>query len=501
MKRYKEGPEVTDLEIAKNLANTFNLGIEFDTARELGGERIFTPSANYLSESLVANLNDPDIARKQIQLLADYLRYSKAGRDLGMFNSASSPETIKNMSRLSFIESYNNKVNYLEGPQSSLEIEKKNERIDAYQVYGLNAAVDFVSEFVPYSKPGFTQLKESIAFATGQRNGILTPELTEVINGLGLFWSLTKGTSPFGSMIYENSPALKEALFTKEKSLLKEMERIKAQYKLQNDPFLGMLFGHEQNINVDNFLQLISFNNTTKLGVDQLNTITDRWAELLVDPRDEVRVLAQNLAKYAVFTSGFMMGPNSFVDLVPMSYWKSSGLTDFFRKEERTMSYENYFGGTAAEQIIRNMYADNGFLMTVDNKTVETSDAVRKNYSLSKNEYFVHNDKAPQLVVDQIDGSTNNVTYFKSFMENKFRLFKLRYTTQTGAVYQEITPLGERFKQVEMQADNLDVNSINPMNTLIHEDSVSNEITLNQMMHSQTSLIKFKTWVNLKLTL
>ena len=497
MKRYKEGPEVTDLEIAKNLANTFNLGIEFDTARELGGERIFTPSANYLSESLVANLNDPDIARKQIQLLADYLRYSKAGRDLGMFNSASSPETIKNMSRLSFIESYNNKVNYLEGPQSSLEIEKKNERIDAYQVYGLNAAVDFVSEFVPYSKPGFTQLKESIAFATGQRNGILTPELTEVINGLGLFWSLTKGTSPFGSMIYENSPALKEALFTKEKSLLKEMERIKAQYKLQNDPFLGMLFGHEQNINVDNFLQLISFNNTTKLGVDQLNTITDRWAELLVDPRDEVRVLAQNLAKYAVFTSGFMMGPNSFVDLVPMSYWKSSGLTDFFRKEERTMSYENYFGGTAAEQIIRNMYADNGFLMTVDNKTVETSDAVRKNYSLSKNEYFVHNDKAPQLVVDQIDGSTNNVTYFKSFMENKFRLFKLRYTTQTGAVYQEITPLGERFKQVEMQADNLDVNSINPMNTLIHEDSVSNEITLNQMIEGDET--SFNDLVNPRL--
>ena len=67
-------------------------------------------------------------------------------------------------------------------------------------------------------------------------------------------------------------------------------------------------------------------------------------------------------------------------------------------------------------------------------------------------------------------------------MENKFRLFKLRYTTQTGAVYQEITPLGERFKQVEMQADNLDVNSINPMNTLIHEDSVSNEITLYQMI-------------------
>jgi len=483
-KRYKQGLEITDLQIAKEIAGSLNLGVEFDNAREIGGDKIFTPSENYLSESLTANLNDPGVARKQVQILADFLKYSKVGRDLGMFNAAVSPETLKNMSRLSFIENYSNKVEYLQGPQSSLNIEQTNERIEAYRVYGLDAATEFVSQFVPYSRPGFSQLKQDIAFATGQRNGILTPELTEVINGLGLFWALTKKTSPFGSMVYENNEYLKELLFTKENSLLKNMERVKTQYGLQNDPFLGMLFGHEQNINVDNFLQLIAFNNTTKLGVDQLNAITDRWSELLVDPRDEVRTLAQNLAKYSVVTSGFMMGPNSFVDLVPMSYWKSSGLTDFFRKEERTMSYENYFVG-GAEQIIRTMFADNGFLMTVDNKTVETSDAVRQNYSLTKNEYFIHNDNAPQLIVDQVDGSTNNVNYFKSFMEGKFRLFKMRYTTETGAVYQEITPLGERFKQVEMQADNIEVTSINPMNTLIHEAPVPTEITLDNMIQGE----------------
>ena len=262
-----------------------------------------------------------------------------------MFNSAVSPETIKNMSRLSFIENYNGKVEYLNGPLSSLTIANPNERLNAYQTHGLNAAVKFVSEFVPYNRPGFKQLKESIAYATGQRNGLLSPELTDTINAMGLFWALTKKTSPFGPMVYEHSETLKTLLFTKEQSLIKNMERVKAKYNLQNDPFLGMLFGHESNINVDNFLQLIAFNNTTKLGVDQQNAITDRWSELLVDPRDEVRILAQNLAKYSVITSGFMLGPNSFVDLVPMSYWKSSGLTNFFRKEERTMSYEDYFAG------------------------------------------------------------------------------------------------------------------------------------------------------------
>ena len=293
-KRYKAEPQVTDLEIAKDIANSLNLGIEFDKMRE--GEVAFTPTKTYLSDSLTANLNDPSIARDQIQLLSDYLRYSKVGRDLSMFNTAVSPETIKNMSRLSYIENYNNKVAYLNGPLSSFTIANKNARIDAYQTYGLNAAVEFVSEFVPYNRPGFKQLKESIAYATGQRDGILNPEITDVINAMGLFWSLTKKTSPFGPTVYEHSDVVKELLFTKENSLIKQMEKIKEQYGLQNDPFLGMLFGHESNINVDNFLQLIAFNNTTKLGVDQLNTITDRWKELLVDPRDEVRTLAQNLS-------------------------------------------------------------------------------------------------------------------------------------------------------------------------------------------------------------
>lgn len=482
-KRYKAEANVTDQQIAKEIANSYSLGIEFDEMQK--GDVKFTPTANYLSESLQANLMDAEIARKQIQLLSDYLRYAKVSRDLNMFNSAVSPETMKNMSRLSFIESYNNKVEYLQGPLSSLTAENSTARVEAYR-QGIQAAVDFVSQFVPYNRPGFTELKRGIAYATGQRNGILSPDLTDVINAMGLFWSLTKKNSPFGSMMYENKPVVKKLLFTKENSLLQHMERIKKEYNLQNDPFLGMLFGHESNINVDNFLQLIAFNNTTKLGVDQYNHITDRWAELLVDERKEVRDLAQNLVKYAVLTSGFMMGPNSFVDLVPMSYWKSSGLTDFFRREERTMNYENYFSSSsAAEQIIRNMFTEAGFLMTIDNKTVETSDKVRKNYQLSPNEYFIHNDNAPQLVMDQEDGSRGHITYFKSYIGDKFRLFKLRYATERGAIYNEITPLGERYKHVEMQADNVEVEGINPSNTLRFKQPVPDKVTLDEKLDSE----------------
>lgn len=481
-KRYKAEMNVSDIQIAKEIADSLALGVEFDNMRK--GEVGFTPTANSLSDSLQYNMADPKVARDQIQILSDFLNYAKIGRDLALFNTVVSPETLKNLSRLSFIENYQNKVEYLNGPGSSLEMANSTERIEAYQKYGLEAAVNFVGQFVPYNAPGYIELKNQIAEATGQKNNILTPELTDIINSMGLYYALTKKTSPFAAMVYEKSAAVEQLLFTKENSLLKHLGEIKQKYKLEDDLFLGMLFGHESNIDMNNHLQLISFNNTTRLGVDQLNAITNRWAELLVDSRDEVRILAQNLARYSVITSGFMLGPNSFVDLVPMSYWKSSGLTDFFRKEERAMGYENYFSG-AAEQIIRNMFAEQGLLMTIDSQDVATSDKVRSDFSLTLNEYFMHQDSNPQLVTDKADNSQGYVNYFKSYMNDKFRLFKFRYSTERGAIYEEIAPLGDRFKHVEMQADNAVVESINPINKLIHEKSTTNEITLDDRLDSE----------------
>ena len=95
-------------------------------------------------------------------------------------------------------------------------------------------------------------MKKKIAVTTGQKDKILSPDLTDRINGMGLYFSFTKKASPFGSMIYEKSKTVQKYLFTAEGSLLKALTRIKEQYGLTNDPFLGMLYGHESNVSVDN---------------------------------------------------------------------------------------------------------------------------------------------------------------------------------------------------------------------------------------------------------
>ncbi len=476
-RRYKADPSVMDITIAKDMAKELDTSSQF-TEMQYKDVRLFTPSANSLSESLTELYENEENRIPQTQILSDFLKYTHTARDLTKFNNAVSPETLKNTSRLSFFERYNQNVEYLNSQRSSINIGNSTARLDAYRQYGINAAVNFTSEFIPYNKPGFIELKNNIATLTGQRDNRLTPELTDTVNGMGLYWSLTKKESPFGNTIYEKNEALRKALFTSEGSLLASLNRIKRENGLTNDPFLGMLFGHENNIGIDNHLQTIAFNNTAKLSPSQLNLITDRWAELLQDPRSNVRTLAQNLVKYAVITSGFMLSPNSFVDLVPISYWQSSGLTDYFRKEARTMGYENYFDGNASEQIIRNMFTDQGFLMNIDATAVATDKELRRKQQMGDNEYFLHKAQSPQLLVDnQMDSNEQGyVNYFKSFIGGKFRLFKFKHNTGTGGIYQEITPLGTRFRHVEMQADNIEVESMNPNNTLLNKETNTSEV-------------------------
>jgi len=487
-RRDKADPGVADIQIAKEIAGEMNSLAAFEDM-QYRGEILFTPSAASLEADLTANYKAEDKRTPQLQILSDFLDYVKAGRDLSKFNSIASPETMKNTSRLSYFERYNNNLNYINGPESSIKIGNSVARLEAYRKYGLDAAVNFASEFIPYNVPGFLELKKNIATITGQRDRILQPELTDVINGMALYWSLTKKTSPFGPMLYEKNETLQKYLFTAEGSLLKTLNQVKQKYNLTNDPFFGMLFGHESNVSLNNYLQTIAFNNTTKLSAAQLTMITDRWQELLQDPRDDVRVMAENLVKYAVITSGFMLTPNSFVDLVPISYWQSSGLTEYFRKEARTMNYENYFDGTTAEQIIRNMFTDQGLLMTLDAESVETSEQVRKGNAMDANEYFIHKKSNSQILVESAEpGVQNYVGYFKSFIGGKFRLFKYMRSTKTGGVYKEISPLGTRFRHVEMQADNLNVTSINPQNTLRYAETTTEEdLTLKQRTEESSS--------------
>ena len=231
-RRYNSEPGINDIQIAREIANELSFGLLFDEANKSNKSRPYTPTPSNLETDLIGDLSNSEVAEKQVQILSDFLRYVKVGRDLSKFNTVVSPETLKNTSRLSYFERYNNWVTHINGPSSTIKIGNTTERTEAFKKYGIDAAINFTSQFIPFNSPGFIELKRNIGVLTGQQDQMLTPELIDVINGMALFWSLTKKNSPFGSLIYEHSDAIQKLFFSKSDSLLQHLQRVKREYNL-----------------------------------------------------------------------------------------------------------------------------------------------------------------------------------------------------------------------------------------------------------------------------
>lgn len=487
---------LSDAALARQVAEAWGIKGEFENSLKMFGEdRYFTPSAASLQTSL---LHRKDGTREhkvqQAQLLADFMNYMDISRDLSKLNRVLNPEGLKNFSRLSYLEQFKNDQAYLESSSAYIKIGQMPKRTEAFIKYGIDEAIETTNYFIPFNKEGFTELKRSVAKYTGQKDNALSQELIETVNSMGLYYAFTSPLSPLQNIFYDSEGkadlnVIKDRLFSLASSTVTRFLNLRSRKNLANDKFFGMLYAHQENTGKGRYIKLLAFNNTTKLDSAQKSEITDRWEQLL-DPNvtkdQEVRRMAEALVLYSIITSGFIStGPNTFVDLVPNSYWSNKSetrdsLSNFFRKEARTMEYASYFGDNAARQIIRNIYKDPGLLMTVDKKSLVHNDMV-KNLGLDKNNYFIHKEASGDIMVKVSPGLQNYVEYFKIF-DGKWRLLQLVQPIDNGAIYKEIQPLGERYKFVEMVSKDALPQSINPGNSTKYKEqqvdgSLSNATT------------------------
>ena len=480
---------VSDMKLAERVAEEWGVKQEFLEAKKLFGEdRFFTPSAASLKKSLKHTKGGERTNKvQQAQLLADFFNYLDIARDISKLNMLLNPEGLKNFSRLSYLEAFKNAEGHLKSASSYINIGKMPKRTEAFIKFGIDEAINVTSYFIPFNKEGFLELKRSIAKYTGQQDGVLSQELIETINSLALYYVFTQPESPLGNLFYTEGKSdmslVKKRLFTLSESTVSRFLNLRSRKNMFNDKFFGMLFAHRENTGKNRFIKLLAFNNASKLDASQKSAITDRWEQLL-DPnvtKDvEVRRMAEALVLYSIITSGFIStGPNTFVDLIPNSYWSNKSentdsLSNFFRKEVRTMDYSNYFDDNAARQIIRNAYKDPGLLLTVDKTSLVHNNMV-KDLGLSKNHYFIHQEASNDILLKDSPGTKAYVEYFKTY-ENKWRLFQLHSVREAGAIYQEIQPLGERYKFVEMTSKDALIESIHPMNTTKHKQNISQQL-------------------------
>tara|TARA_R110002020_G_scaffold229316_4_gene440059 strand:+ start:4767 stop:22040 length:17274 start_codon:yes stop_codon:yes gene_type:complete len=480
---------ISDIKLAEKVAEEWGVKQEFLEAKKLFGEdRFFTPSSSSLKTSLKHTKGGQREHKvQQAQLLADFFNYLDISRDMSKLNTLLNPEGLKNFSRLSYLENFKNAQAHLESTTSYIKIGQMPKRTEAFIKFGIDEAIETTSYFIPFNKEGFLELKRKIAKYTGQRDGVLSQESIETINSLALYYVFTQPESPLADLFYKDEKAdmalIKKRLFTLSESTVSKFLNLRSRKNLHNDKFFGMLFSHRENTGKNRFIKLLAFNNASKLDSSQKSAITDRWEQLL-DPnvtKDiEVRRMAEALVLYSIITSGFIStGPNTFVDLIPNSYWSNKSenkdsLSNFFRKEARTMEYSDYFDDNAARQIIRNAFKDPGLLITV-NKTALIQNSITKDLGLSKNHYFIHKDAASDILIKDSPGTKAYVDYFKLY-DNKWRLFQLHSVREAGAIYHEIPPLGERYKFVEMVSKDALIESIHPGNQTKHKQVIDQQL-------------------------
>ena len=439
--------------------------------------------------------------QKAIQgyVLREFVEHYSTAIDLARVNKLLSPDTTVDMGSLSGIEVFLRVLDYIKGDKSRISLpfvytadEKlsKAKRMDAYVKEGVLHAQNFVGEFIPYNREAFLILKRNIALATGQKDGLLTKELTDLINMASYSYIFTAEGSPMNP-VFENKRELKNQLFDAKKGIAAEYTRIKGKYNLSKNALFKYIKTADTNFKKGHWLYELHFNSAAKIAPAVKNQIKDQWEAWLLRPAEliekynpeysieeievaaeEVRQFANNLAIYAVTTTAFQGGPNSFTSLIPPHYWAANGFSDFYRQQEgRFLLDPNYFM-LGARQFIQNLVAAPGLVksITADDVMIQAEGkaykgAIREDKSIA---WFKIHKNSFQSAFDRKTGEAAG--YLKMYDKGigRFRLYESIKQMGDLAIYKEIPVFGELNKLVEMDAQIAEPSrSIHPNNTYI----------------------------------
>lgn len=471
----------------------------------------------------------------QKQILLDFTVYHTTGADLAKANKAMSPDRFTQMSGLVDIEIWKDNKKYVESIASNIQIptlysqDTTLKRVKAYYDYGILGAEEQISNFMPYNSLMFDQTKKDIAFITHQKaNTITDKDLLNTINGDILAYILLGKNSPISLLFADNyKEVMKKRLFNKNSSIAKDVEVIKKKYNLKNNIFLKML--QADSFNNRNSLQMLKFNNAASYSGETKSSFTDAFEELIDRPEkvlrvkknkvgkyvemnseekakavQEVKTVMQRVVQYGILTSGFQSGPNSFIDLFPISLWKNlfldtegqsvASLSEYMLNikdtfndllsdndtqykiiEEHLVNPELGISGHSnlVDQIIRNRFTTPKLVKSVSvvgNKLDILQDAKAK--VTFPGRFRINADNAGNVFTKKT--KTTDFSGFPSYLKmwdkgnKKWRLYALQ-EHKTGptygfAEYQVISPLGENNKFFEVYPSEMNPSSIHPDN-------------------------------------
>lgn len=529
--------------VAERISDIYNLPTEGRDGKTLefgasAANRVPITEKN-LKEMLGKSLEDmtEEELRHQKQVLIDFVEYHKAGSDLAKANKMMSPDRFDTMSGLVDIEIWKDNKEYVESEKSVIQInnlyteDSAIPRVKAYYDYYIEGAEKLISEFMPYNSVVFNQAKKDIALITHRTSGTVTDSnLLNKLNEAIYSYILFGKQSPISLLFTETSKdVLKKRLFDKENSIARDLEKIKKTYKLSDNIFLNML--KADSFNSRNTLQMIKFNNAASYSAETKSSFTDAFEELLrvdgirkaikvkyekgkyrpitADEKEKavktVQTVMNRIVQYGIVTSAFQGGPNSFIDIFPISLWKNlfldtegqsvaslskylydqkanfdsiidDTLGQYRLDEEQPINPELGIPGHSnmVDQIVRNLFTYPKLLKSVSlvGNKLEVLVQAKGKTSEFPGKFRIQSENAGNIFTKSSKRApvTGFPSYVKMWDRNnkKWRLYALQdnYTRDRygWAEYQVISPLGEANKFFEVYPEDSNPTSIHPDN-------------------------------------
>lgn len=399
----------------------------------------------------------------QAQILADFKKYYYAAQDMNKVNTALSADTVRDMTSIAAVQGYIDIVEHVTGEKSTVRInpdvfvlsKSPVKRVAGFYNYGIRAALQFTKQFYAYNSDVFNRVRNYIAGTNLQKNGKLRDvELITQVNQ-AMTYTMLGEEKALDSSLAKISPnyGSRWSYFLPSKSLAVHMEKIKEKHpKLKKNLFLQALKAEN---NKKSQVQLVGINNTH--GNFNKTNLSNAWNDLLHDPNPEIKLLGNDLIRYAVQTTGFKTTTNGFVDLVPPEIWRESGLaayhsslTEAYNDSAKTVNVPS-----VAKVIVRHLFSSSKLVKSIPfkldadgNMITSVSKVVRTDNKGTHVTEFVAT-KNSGLYDESSDIEWAHYAKMYDKKAQKWRLYEQQNSGEDMATYREIQPLGEPGRYVQ----------------------------------------------------
>lgn len=287
-------------------------------------------SKEQLKNSLGKNIKDD--SAKQADVFKEFQKLLSVSGRMTDINNVLSVDTFSDMTGIEPIESFLNQLKDATDPDGPIKVDavvfdaekapKSSRRLASFYKYALDDSLAFNSQFVPYSSQAYRDTTQYLADMLGL-NHIENKDTMKELNTFLDYYTLVSSSKLTEALNKVSPDYLKRWSYVQDvRSIWKHIDRLSESNKIvKNNPFIRGIY---QVPSKKDSVQMVGVINTSS-NIDKAE-LTRGWYDLLNSSDNEARILAGDLIRFAVTTSGFKFNTRSFFDLIPVDFWVTSGL-------------------------------------------------------------------------------------------------------------------------------------------------------------------------------